>query len=35
MKFTDGYWNVKEHVTIYNPMEVRDVKKEPGRLTMA
>lgn len=34
MKFTDGYWNVKEHVTIYNPMEVRDVKKEPGRLTV-
>lgn len=26
MKFTDGYWQVREGVTIHNPVEVRDVR---------
>jgi len=25
MKFTDGYWHTKEGVTLYNPVEIRDI----------
>jgi alpha-D-xyloside xylohydrolase len=32
MKFTDGYWHVREGVTIHNPVELRDVKADAGSL---
>jgi alpha-D-xyloside xylohydrolase len=32
MKFTDGYWNVRKGVTIYNPLELYDLKVNPESL---
>ncbi|MCX7711437.1 MAG: alpha-xylosidase, partial [Clostridia bacterium] len=26
MKFTDGYWQVREGLNIYNPMDIRDIR---------
>jgi alpha-D-xyloside xylohydrolase len=34
MKFTDGYWRMREGVHAVHPVEVLDVITEPGRLTV-
>lgn len=33
MKFTDGYWFIKEGVTIFNPVEIRDIKIDADSIT--
>ena len=34
MKFRDGYWGLKKEVTLHNPVEVRDIAKGNGTLTV-
>ena len=34
MKFSNGYWMVKEGYTVLNPVDVRDVHQEDGSLTV-
>jgi alpha-D-xyloside xylohydrolase len=34
MKFTDGYWNIREGVTLYNTVEVRDVEIDSKSMTV-
>ncbi len=34
MKFTDGYWNVKEGTQIFNPVEIRDTKTGEDSITV-
>ena len=32
MKFSDGYWQLKKGVTLYSPMDVRDVEYSGKKL---
>ncbi|OXM83474.1 alpha-xylosidase [Paenibacillus rigui] len=34
MKFTDGYWMVREGVQLQNPQDVRDIEIESGKVTV-
>jgi alpha-D-xyloside xylohydrolase len=34
MKFTDGYWHVKEGMIVNNPVEIRDIKTSADTLTV-
>ena len=34
MKFRDGYWGLKKDVTLHSPVEVRDIEKGNGTLTV-
>lgn len=34
MKFTDGYWNVRDGVKIFSPVEVRDVAADDDSVTV-
>ncbi|MCM3626997.1 alpha-xylosidase [Paenibacillus glycanilyticus] len=33
MKFTDGYWQIREGVEMQHPVDVREVKEKNGKLT--
>lgn len=34
VKFSDGYWKLKEGVTLYSPMEARDIESSEKKLTL-
>lgn len=34
MKFTDGYWHMRQGVTFNYPMEIRDIRTKPDTLTV-
>jgi alpha-D-xyloside xylohydrolase len=34
MKFTDGYWCNKEGLTVLNPVEVNEIRKDAGSVTL-
>lgn len=34
MKFTDGYWHLKQGVTLNYPVEIRDIRLKPDALTV-
>ena len=34
MKFTDGYWQIREGVTPYYPVQVYDIVREPDAMTV-
>lgn len=34
MKFTDGYWHIKEGMKVFNPVEIRDIKTDSGSVTV-
>ena len=34
MKFTSGYWGLREGVRLFTPVEARDVRVEPSQLTV-
>ena len=34
MKFTDGYWNIREGVTLYNAVEICDANVGDSTLTV-
>ena len=34
MKFTDGYWDIREEYNVANPTEIRDISIEAGRVSV-
>ena len=34
MKFTDGYWCNKEGLTVLNPVEINEIRKDAGSITV-
>lgn len=34
MKFTDGYWSIRDGVKMHNPCEARDIIKDSGSMTI-